>query len=123
MKRDSFFLAVHALVRQVPRGKVVSYGQVAAMLGAPRNARAVGYALHALRFDRPEDGDVPWQRVINSRGRISFRGDDVRGILQERLLADEGVEFNAQGVVDWTRFGWVVLPGKRPVRGRPRTGP
>jgi methylated-DNA-protein-cysteine methyltransferase-like protein len=109
VNRDSFYAQVYALVRLVPRGKVVSYGQVAAWLGSPRLARAVGYALHALRFERPRDRGVPWQRVINSRGRISFRGDDVRGVMQERLLADEGVEFDRDGVVDWERHGWRPL--------------
>ena len=101
-RRESFYQAVYGFVRGVPAGRVVSYGQVAAMLGSPRLARAVGYALHAL----PHHTDVPWQRVINSRGRLSFRGDDVRGILQEARLAEEGIEFGLDGAVDWARFGW-----------------
>ena len=68
-----FARAVYALVREVPRGKVVTYGQVAAILGHPRAARAVGTALSNL--PRPLARLVPWQRVINAGGRISIRGD------------------------------------------------
>lgn len=107
--RNTFFDRVYAIVRQVPRGKVVSYGQVAAWLGSPSMARAVGYALHALRFDKMHD--VPWQRVINSAGRISFRSDDVRGIVQRHLLESEGVQFDAHGVVDFRVFGWMPATG------------
>ena len=62
-----FYEQVYEWVRQVPPGKVVTYGQVAALLGSPRSARAVGYALRYL----PRGTDVPWQRVINHRGEIS----------------------------------------------------
>src|SRR5574341_2316344 len=69
----AFHRAVYRVVRKVPRGKVVTYGQVAAILGHPRAARAVGQALRMLP---PALGHiVPWQRVINSAGGISHRGD------------------------------------------------
>jgi methylated-DNA-protein-cysteine methyltransferase-like protein len=86
----------------VPRGRVVSYGGVAAILGAPRAARGVGQALSAL----PEGSDVPWWRVINSRGEISIKGRIHGAALQRTLLRAEGVRFDRAGRVDWKKFGW-----------------
>lgn len=85
---------VYAVVRRVPFGAVTTYGDVATILGSPRVARHVGFALAALRED-----DVPWHRVINSRGRISFKGDTVRGVLQRTRLESEGISFEAGGRV------------------------
>lgn len=96
-----FHQKVHALVRQVPAGRVTTYGDVAGFLGSRRVARHVGYALAALT-----DPDVPWHRVINARGRISFKGDSIRGIRQRALLAAEGVEFSESGKVDLQRLRW-----------------
>lgn len=100
----SFFHRVYAVVRQIPRGKVASYGQIAALLGHPQAARTVGWALSALSGSEIED--VPWQRVINSHGRISISRVDVSAELQRALLEEEGVEFDARGYVDLERFGW-----------------
>ena len=100
-----FFERVYRLVGQVPPGKVTSYGAVARMLEHPHAARTVGWALHSL----PEDRDVPWWRVINSRGRISIRGRENAARLQRELLEAEGVEFDAHDVVDWERYGWEGL--------------
>jgi len=118
VKADSFYRDVYSLVRLVPRGRVVSYGQVATALGSIRLARAVGYALHAL----PHGTGVPWHRVINSRGRISFRGDDLRGAVQEERLLAERVEFGPDSAVDWGRFGWDFLGAAscRKLRRRPK---
>ena len=68
-----FFTHVYRLVARVPKGRVVTYGQVAAILGAPRAARAVGTALRHL--PRPLSKKVPWHRVINASGGISSPGD------------------------------------------------
>ena len=103
----SFFERVYAVVRQIPRGKVASYGQIAALLGHPQAARTVGWALNALRGR--EVLDVPWQRVINSAGRISISRADLSADLQRALLEEEGIEFDARGYVDWRRFGWEGL--------------
>lgn len=76
------------VVRKIPRGKVVSYGQVATAIGNPRGARQVGWALHTL------DGDnsVPWWRVINNEGRISIKGNVMSTPLaQKKFLESEGV--------------------------------
>ena len=98
-----FARAVYALVRRVPRGRVVTYGQVAAILGHPRAARAVGTALSNL--PRPMARLVPWQRVINAAGRISIRGDIQRPDLQRQLLEIEGVAFR-RDAVDLKRYRW-----------------
>jgi methylated-DNA-protein-cysteine methyltransferase-like protein len=98
-----FARAVYALVRDVPRGTVVTYGQVAAILGHPRAARAVGTALSNL--PQPLARLVPWQRVINASGRISRRGDVLRPDLQRQLLELEGIRFRGEQV-DLRRFRW-----------------
>ncbi|MDY6875666.1 MAG: MGMT family protein [Chloroflexota bacterium] len=103
-----FFEQVYQLVRQVPPGKVTSYGAIACIMGHPRAARTVGWALHSL----PEGSDVPWHRVINSQGRISTSCQEHTADLQRVLLEAEGVQFNADGTVDWDRFGWTVGPGQ-----------
>ncbi len=103
----SFFDQVYAVVRQIPPGQVASYGQVAALLGHPRAARTVGWALAALR--EGDGPDVPWQRVINSQGRVSIRNMEHAPEEQQLLLEAEGVAFNAHGYIDWQRFGWAGL--------------
>jgi methylated-DNA-protein-cysteine methyltransferase-like protein len=97
----SFTERVWDVVRCVPRGRVVSYGGVAAILGRPRAARGVGRALSVLG----EDSDVPWWRVINRNGEISIKGLMHGPALQRALLEAEGVRF-VGGRVDWRRFGW-----------------
>ncbi|HMR55376.1 MAG TPA: methylated-DNA--[protein]-cysteine S-methyltransferase [Candidatus Doudnabacteria bacterium] len=77
------------VVRKIPRGRVVSYGQVAAAIGSPRGARQVGWALHTL------DGDhsVPWWRVINNEGRISIKGNMMSTpLVQKKFLESEGIK-------------------------------
>tara|TARA_R110001592_G_scaffold263501_3_gene528817 strand:+ start:950 stop:1306 length:357 start_codon:yes stop_codon:yes gene_type:complete len=98
----NFYDAVYTLVRDIPSGRVMTYGQIATILGAPRAARAVGYALRALE----EGSDVPWQRVINSRGGVSARGDSGRPSLQYELLDEEGVLFGADDRCDLAVFRW-----------------
>jgi methylated-DNA-protein-cysteine methyltransferase related protein len=98
-----FYRLVYRVVRRVPRGKVVTYGQVAAILGQPRGARAVGMALAALR--PPLLGLVPWQRVINAAGRCSHR-DGFSAAVQRDLLEREGVRFDRRGKVDLRRYRW-----------------
>jgi methylated-DNA-protein-cysteine methyltransferase-like protein len=100
---DGFYARVYALVRRVPRGQVVTYGQVAAMLGVPRGARAVGWALRAL----PEAAAarVPWHRVVGTEGRISPRRGPGPEIQRRRLKA-ERVAFLG-GRVDMARHALV----------------
>ena len=99
---ENFYQRVYMLVCQVPAGQVVTYGQVAALLAAPRAARAVGYALRAL----PAGSDVPWHRVINRQGEISQRHPATSPILQRVLLEAEGVEFDVADRIDLARYRW-----------------
>ncbi|MBD3236244.1 MAG: cysteine methyltransferase [Candidatus Eisenbacteria bacterium] len=92
---------IYDYVRRVPPGRVVTYGQVAAAVGGC-TARTVGYAMAATPFWE----EVPWQRVVNSRGEVSARrhGDGDRQ--QQRLLESEGVVFDARGGIDLRRYRW-----------------
>jgi len=93
---------IYAVVRRIPRGRVATYGQVAALCGMPGRARQVGWALHALRAER----DVPWQRVINARGELSRRGEPAAARVQRAILEREGVVFARSGRVDLAAHGW-----------------
>jgi methylated-DNA-protein-cysteine methyltransferase-like protein len=99
--QETYYDRVYQLVRSVPAGRVVTYGQVAVLLGAPAAARAVGYALHSL----PGDTDVPWWRVVNAGGRTSLKGRGASADLQAAMLADEGVPFD-DGRIDLATLRW-----------------
>lgn len=86
-----FQQAVLEVVRLVPRGKVVSYGQVAAYVGAPRAARQVGWTMRSLE---PAD-NFPWWRVLNNAGKITIKGNlHATALLQKKLLEADGVVVN-----------------------------
>lgn len=94
---------IYAVVAQVPRGHVATYGQVARLAGMPRHARLVGYALHALATGNR----LPWHRIINAKGQISERGDGgVAAALQRRKLEREGVIFSASNTIPLSRYQW-----------------
>jgi methylated-DNA-protein-cysteine methyltransferase-like protein len=90
-----------AVVSSIPRGKVATYGQVAALAGLPRRARLVGRTMATLEDDR-----VPWHRVVNARGEISRRGEPYGEELQRVRLRREGVKLQESGRIDLSRFGW-----------------
>ncbi|KAA3626445.1 MAG: cysteine methyltransferase [Proteobacteria bacterium] len=97
----SLYREIYRLVSQIPAGRVATYGQIASMM--PRcSARQVGYALAAT----PDDVNIPWQRVINSRGEVSARSSGDGESRQKRLLLAEGVLFDRRGRVDLERCGW-----------------
>jgi len=96
---EAIFHRIYEVVRQIPHGRVASYGQVGAVVGASVTARQVGDAMAALRDHHPQP-PVPWQRVINAQGKVST------GPRQQELLEAEGVLFNAKGHTDLQRFGW-----------------
>jgi methylated-DNA-protein-cysteine methyltransferase-like protein len=101
----NFYQQVYDLVVQIPRGRVMTYGQIAVILRTPHAARAVGYALHQT----PPGSDIPWQRVINSQGKISPRGAGDKlhePSLQQMLLEEEGIQFDSQGRIDLDRYLW-----------------
>jgi methylated-DNA-protein-cysteine methyltransferase-like protein len=94
---------VCSIVKKVPRGKVATYGQVAAMAGSPRAARAVGMIL------RNCSKDLPWQRIINRRGEVSIVNFAYPASLQRDLLTQEGVVVkNDRGLykVDLDKYLW-----------------
>ncbi|RJR26832.1 DNA methyltransferase [candidate division WWE3 bacterium] len=96
---------VIAAVRAVPRGQVVSYGQVALMIGSPRAALQVGYILH----DYGDDGVTPWWRVINRDGYISTNCEEHTALMQKELLETEDIAVSDKMQVDMSKFRY--LPG------------
>ena len=93
---------VYATVQRIPRGRIINYGGVAALVGKPRAARGVGYALSHL----PPGTDVPWWRVVNRRGGISTSRFTGTAQTQRAILESEGVEFDDFGQASLERFGW-----------------
>jgi methylated-DNA-protein-cysteine methyltransferase-like protein len=96
---QALYERIYLVVRQIPRGRLASYGDVAAVVGGGCDARTVGYALGDLPASHAEP--VPWQRVVNREGAIS-----TRGLEQRQLLEEEGVTFDAQGRAPMARYRW-----------------
>jgi len=124
--RASYNQSIWKLVRQIPAGKVATYGQIAAMIPPPPGmslkdysawgARWVGGAMAAC----PDD--VPWQRVINSHGKISLRPGSGQS-RQRQLLEEEGVVFDERERVDLVRYGWEGLEATgQHSQEKPQTG-
>jgi methylated-DNA-protein-cysteine methyltransferase-like protein len=101
-----FDRAVYRLVRAIPRGRVASYGQIAALLGYPRAARAVGHAMQRC------PSDIPWHRVVNARGGISLRANVGSMITQKILLEQEGLRLRG-GCVALEACRWAGPPRRR----------
>jgi methylated-DNA-protein-cysteine methyltransferase-like protein len=101
LQLEPTYARIYLIVQQIPAGKVATYGQIAVIVGNC-TARMVGYALAALHSGK----DVPWQRVINAQGKISFRADSGGNALQRRLLEEEGLRFDAQDRVDLRKHRW-----------------
>lgn len=101
---DEAVEAICAVVRRIPKGWVATYGQVAAMAGMPRRARLVGRVLQRL----DPTTRIPWHRVVNAKGEISYslsrNGGD---ILQRRLLEKEGISFDDKNRLDLERCRWL----------------
>jgi methylated-DNA-protein-cysteine methyltransferase related protein len=100
----SAYDTIYAIVRQIPKGRVATYGQVAELAQLYGQARLVGYALFRVSASASE---IPWHRVINAKGEISYSslrlGADY---LQRSLLEDEGIEFSQNGKVNLRRYQW-----------------
>jgi methylated-DNA-protein-cysteine methyltransferase-like protein len=96
MRQTDFFCMVYKIVERIPEGKVMTYGQIAALLGAPNCSRRVGQAM----FNTPEYINIPAQRVVNSKGALApphvFGGEGI----QRKMLEDEGVVFKLNGCID-----------------------
>lgn len=100
-KKITYRDLVFDIVKQIPAGKVASYGQISKMIPGC-TARMVGYALASL----PNDSGVPWQRVINSKGKISPHGAGFGSAMQRALLEQEGINFKEDNSIDMRNFGW-----------------
>jgi len=99
---------VYRIVRRIPQGRVMTYGQIAYMLGEGYTPRTVGFVMHG------SDDLTPWHRVINSQGRCSTGGIVLPSDKQQRMLEREGIKFDASGRCDLEKVLW------RPRGSRPR---
>jgi methylated-DNA-protein-cysteine methyltransferase-like protein len=107
MGRSSAWEEVYEIARLIPPGTVMTYGQIAKLCRRPLTPRAVGWAMH----DCPED--VPWHRVVNSKGGCStdvLPGSEAGR--QRRLLEAEGIEFRPNGTLDLNRYGLDASAGR-----------
>lgn len=104
MQTRSTYERIYTVVRQIPLGRVATYGQVAELAGLIGKPRLVGYALYRVA---PAQDDIPWHRVINAKGEVSRsplrNGSDY---LQQAMLEDEGIVFNSQGRIDLEHYLW-----------------
>ena len=99
--KGQLFHIIIEIIKQIPEGKVATYGQIAAMAGT-QNPRLVGFALAGLK----ENTDVPWFRVINSKGKISFAEDSEAFKIQSSLLQQDGIIFDTKNRINLNQFGW-----------------
>ena len=110
-ERSGAYDQVYAMARRIPRGTVMTYGQIATLIENRLSARAVGWAMHGC-----PDG-VPWQRVVNASGGCSTdRLPDVPAGLQRSMLEAEGVRFRDNGTLDLERYRWTPPEHRRPDR-------
>jgi methylated-DNA-protein-cysteine methyltransferase-like protein len=102
---DNFFERVYAIVRQIPEGKVTSYGAIAKALGTARSARMVGWAMNASHNLE----DVPAHRVVNRQGILSGKHHFNGTNLMQQLLENEGIKVVDNQIVDFEKYLWVPL--------------
>jgi methylated-DNA-protein-cysteine methyltransferase-like protein len=103
---------VFRIVRSIPRGRVMTYGQIAEILGEGYTPRTVGFVMHS------SNDKTPWHRVINAQGGCSTRGIVLPHDKQQRMLEAEGVSFNERGRCDLQKYLWIPAEtkGKRKTR-------
>lgn len=97
----SFYQRVIAIIKSIPKGQVTTYGQIAKHAGNPQSARQVAYILHSSSHKE----NLPWHRVINSKGCIALR-HKYGYKLQRQLLEDEGISLDEKGCIDLKRYLW-----------------
>jgi methylated-DNA-protein-cysteine methyltransferase related protein len=101
--RVSKYQKIYAVVRKIPVGTVLTYGQVAELAGLNGKARLVGYALFQVEIG----SDIPWQRVVNAKGEISYSLARCGGdYVQKNLLEQEGIEFQQYDRIDLKKYRW-----------------
>jgi methylated-DNA-protein-cysteine methyltransferase-like protein len=94
---------VFEIVRQIPRGRVMTYGQIADLLGEGYTPRTIGFVMHSA-----SEEDVPWQRVINAQGACSTGRIIIPPDKQQRMLEGEGVVFDSRGRCDLGKYRWNI---------------
>ena len=99
--KSPLYQQIHEIIRLIPSGKVATYGQIAEIVGGC-TARVVGYATSAI----PVNSDIPWQRVINFKGKISSRSRGSGELLQQELLEGEGIHFDKLGKTNLKYYRW-----------------
>ena len=109
---------VYEMVRRIPVGRVMTYGQIAEILGEGYTPRTVGFVMHAA-----EEQKTPWQRVINSQGKCSTRGVVLPADKQQRILENEGVVFDVSGRCDLARYRWTPEEFEQADREKDRIRP
>ena len=97
------YRSIYRTVRNIPPGRVATYGGIARAAGIPGQARLVGYALHRC----PEHMQIPWQRVVNAAGELSRLPDPDASQRQRDLLEREGIVFDPHGRIDLKQYGWI----------------
>ena len=106
---ETFYPQVWEIVSRIPRGKVASYGQIAKMLQPPADVGAETYLeygpLWVSNAVASSPNEIPWQRVVNSKGEITER-DGLQAKRHQLMLEDEGVEFSPRGRIDMKKYGW-----------------
>jgi methylated-DNA-protein-cysteine methyltransferase related protein len=104
--RSSKYQKIYDVVRKIPSGMVLTYGNVAELAGLSGKARLVGYALFRVEIA----SDIPWQRVVNTKGEISYSIARCGGdYLQKTLLEREGIEFKSGNRIDLKQYQWRSL--------------
>jgi methylated-DNA-protein-cysteine methyltransferase-like protein len=103
---------VYRIVRSIPRGRVMTYGQLAEILGEGYTPRTIGFVMHG------SDDKTPWHRVINAQGGCSTGRLVLPADKQQRMLAAEGVEFNERGRCDLQRYLWIPRERKQEANRR-----
>ena len=103
---EPFSKKVIDVVRKIPRGKVATYQQIAGLSGKPHASRGVAWILNSCA----EKYKLPWQRVLSSKGRVSFKPLTAKHRLQTSLLKREGVRFAKNGDIEMSKFQWRKRP-------------
>lgn len=101
---QGFFDRVYEIVVKIPKGKVMTYSQIAKILGNPKNARIVGWALHV----NPDNSVIPCHRVVNVKGMVSSGFAFGGSTIQREMLQTEGIIFDNSGKINLEKYGWII---------------
>ena len=111
---SEFTTKVISTIQKIPAGQVATYKQIAALAGKPHGSRGVAWILHSCS----KSHKLPWQRVLNAQGKISFPPGSAHFKRQRTLLQKEGVVFAENGKIDMTKFQWKKKPAVK--KNRPK---